>query len=89
MAVEVKDLLEAGVHFGHLTRKWDPNMAPYVYMERNGIHIINLYKTAAKIEEAGAAYRSFYISPAHSHSTLRVSTYPSSVRSSVLLRQTG
>ena len=53
--VEVKELLEAGVHFGHLTRKWDPNMAPYVYMERNGIHIINLYKTAAKLEEAGAA----------------------------------
>ena len=55
MAVEVKELLEAGVHFGHLTRKWDPNMAPYVYMERNGIHIINLYKTAAKIDEASAA----------------------------------
>ncbi len=55
MAVEVKELLEAGVHFGHLTRKWDPNMAPYVYMERNGIHIINLYKTAAKIDEAGNA----------------------------------
>lgn len=55
MAVEVKELLEAGVHFGHLTRKWDPNMAPYVYMERNGIHIINLYKTAVKIEEAGNA----------------------------------
>ena len=55
MAVEVKELLEAGVHFGHLTRKWDPNMAPYIYMERNGIHIINLYKTAAKIDEAGAA----------------------------------
>ncbi|NCO62469.1 MAG: 30S ribosomal protein S2 [Flavobacteriales bacterium] len=55
MAVEVKELLEAGVHFGHLTRKWDPNMAPYVYMERNGIHIINLYKTAAKIQEAGTA----------------------------------
>lgn len=53
--VEVKDLLEAGVHFGHLTRKWDPNMAPYIYMERNGIHIINLYKTAAKIEEAANA----------------------------------
>ncbi|HNQ27807.1 MAG TPA: 30S ribosomal protein S2, partial [Aquaticitalea sp.] len=53
--VEVKDLLEAGVHFGHLTRKWDPNMAPYIYMERNGIHIINLYKTAAKIEEASSA----------------------------------
>ncbi|WP_375239643.1 30S ribosomal protein S2 [Aurantibacter sp.] len=55
MAVEVKKLLEAGVHFGHLTRKWDPNMAPYVYMERNGIHIINLYKTAAKMDEAGEA----------------------------------
>ncbi len=55
MAVEVKELLEAGVHFGHLTRKWDPNMAPYVYMERNGIHIINLYKTAAKMDEAGEA----------------------------------
>ena len=53
--VEVKELLEAGVHFGHLTRKWDPNMAPYIYMERNGIHIINLYKTAAKIEEASEA----------------------------------
>ncbi|OIQ17633.1 MAG: 30S ribosomal protein S2 [Flavobacterium sp. MedPE-SWcel] len=55
--VEVKDLLEAGVHFGHMTRKWDPNMAPYVYMERNGIHIINLYKTAAKIEEANEALK--------------------------------
>ncbi len=55
MAVEVKELLEAGVHFGHLTRKWDPNMAPYVYMERNGIHIINLYKTAVKIDEASEA----------------------------------
>lgn len=50
--VEVKDLLDGGVHFGHLTRKWDPNMAPYIYMERNGIHIINLYKTAAKLDEA-------------------------------------
>ncbi len=42
---QVKELLDAGVHFGHLTRKWNPNMAPYIYMERNGIHIINLYKT--------------------------------------------
>ncbi|MFT5750803.1 MAG: small subunit ribosomal protein S2 [Flavobacteriales bacterium] len=50
--IEVKELLDAGVHFGHLTRRWDPNMAPYIYMERNGIHIINLYKTAAKIEES-------------------------------------
>ena len=55
--IEVKDLLEAGVHFGHLTRKWNPNMAPYIYMERNGIHIINLYKTAAKIDEASEALK--------------------------------
>ena len=60
--VEVKELLEAGVHFGHLTRKWDPNMAPYIYMERNGIHIINLYKTAAKIEETCAALRKIAVS---------------------------
>jgi small subunit ribosomal protein S2 len=55
--VDVKELLDAGVHFGHMTRKWDPNMAPYIYMERNGIHIINLYKTAAKIEEANEALK--------------------------------
>ena len=55
--IEVKGLLDAGVHFGHLTRKWNPNMAPYIYMERNGIHIINLYKTAAKIEEASEALK--------------------------------
>ncbi|WOI22021.1 30S ribosomal protein S2 [Nonlabens ulvanivorans] len=54
---EVKNLLDAGVHFGHLTRKWDPNMAPYIYMERNGIHIINLYKTKAKLNEANDALR--------------------------------
>lgn len=53
--LEVKDLLDSGVHFGHLTRKWNPNMAPFIYMERNGIHIINLYKTAAKLEEASKA----------------------------------
>ena len=53
----VKDLLNAGVHFGHLTRKWNPNMAPYIYMERNGIHIISLYKTVAKIEEASEALK--------------------------------
>ena len=56
-SIEVKDLLEAGVHFWHLTRKWNPNMAPYIYMERNGIHVINLYKTAAKIEEANEALK--------------------------------
>jgi len=55
--VEVKDLLEAGVHFGHLTRKWNPNMAPYIYMERNGIHVINLYKTVAKMDEANEALK--------------------------------
>ena len=55
--LEVNDLLNAGVHFGHLTRKWNPNMAPYIYMERNGIHIINLYKTAAKIEECNKALK--------------------------------
>jgi len=54
---EVKELLNAGVHFGHLTRKWNPNMAPYIYMERNGIHIINLYKTSAKLEEANEALK--------------------------------
>lgn len=48
----VKELLDAGVHFGHLTRKWDPNMAPYIFMEKNGIHIIDLHKTAVKLEEA-------------------------------------
>lgn len=53
--IEVKELLDAGVHFGHLTRRWNPNMAPYIYMERNGIHIINLYKSAAKMKEAGEA----------------------------------
>ena len=59
---EVKELLNAGVHFGHLTRKWDPNMAPYIYMERNGIHIINLYKTAAKISEAQKALKKIALS---------------------------
>lgn len=51
----VKDLLNAGVHFGHLTRKWNPNMAPYIFMEKSGIHIIDLHKTAVKLEEASEA----------------------------------
>ena len=50
-------LLEAGCHFGHLKRKWNPAMAPYIFMERNGIHIIDLYKTAAKIDEAANALK--------------------------------
>jgi len=51
------ELLDAGVHFGHLKRKWNPNMAPYIFMERNGIHIIDLYKTSAKLEEAASALK--------------------------------
>ncbi|MDE5648221.1 MAG: 30S ribosomal protein S2 [Muribaculaceae bacterium] len=51
-------LLEAGCHFGHLKRKWNPAMAPYIFMERNGIHILDLYKTAAKLDEAAAALKS-------------------------------
>jgi len=55
--VTFEQLLEAGVHFGHLRRKWNPNMAPYIFMERNGIHIIDLHKTAVKLEEASAALK--------------------------------
>ena len=51
----IQELLDNGVHFGHLTRKWNPNMAPYIYTERNGVHIIDLYKTAATIDEASLA----------------------------------
>jgi small subunit ribosomal protein S2 len=53
--IEIKPLLDAGVHFGHLTRKWNPAMAPYIFMERGGVHIIDLYKTAAKLDQAGDA----------------------------------
>ena len=52
-----EELLDAGVHFGHLKRKWNPNMAPYIFMERNGIHIIDLKKTIIKLEEAAAAMK--------------------------------
>jgi len=51
------DLLDAGVHFGHLKRKWNPKMAPYIFMERNGIHIIDLQKTIVKVDEAAAALK--------------------------------
>ena len=57
MAVNFEDLLNAGVHFGHLKRKWNPAMAPYIFMEKGGIHIIDLHKTAAKLEEAAAAIK--------------------------------
>ncbi|WP_250419184.1 30S ribosomal protein S2 [Pontibacter deserti] len=52
-----KELLEAGVHFGHLTRKWDPKMAPYIFMEKNGIHIIDLNKTLVALDEATSAIK--------------------------------
>lgn len=55
--LEFDQLLEAGVHFGHLKRKWNPAMAPYIFMERNGIHIIDLYKSIAKADEAAAALK--------------------------------
>jgi small subunit ribosomal protein S2 len=55
--VNFEELLEAGVHFGHLKRKWNPAMAPYIFMERNGIHIFDLHKTAAKIDEAANALK--------------------------------
>ncbi len=51
------ELLDAGAHFGHLKRKWNPNMAPYIFMEKNGIHIIDLQKTVVKIDEAAAALK--------------------------------
>lgn len=52
-----QDLLDAGVHFGHLRRKWNPNMAPFIFMEKNGIHIIDLQKTIVKIDEAALAMK--------------------------------
>ena len=55
--VNFNELLDAGAHFGHLKRKWNPNMAPYIFMEKNGIHIIDLHKTVAKIDEAAAAIK--------------------------------
>jgi small subunit ribosomal protein S2 len=55
--IEYKDLLDAGVHFGHLTRKWDPRMSPYIFMEKNGIHIIDLNKTLACLDEASNAIK--------------------------------
>ena len=53
-----QDLLKAGVHFGHLTRKWHPNMAPFIFMERNGVHIIDLNKTLQYLQEATQAIKS-------------------------------
>ena len=55
--VSHKDMLEAGVHFGHLKRKWNPKMLPYIFAERKGIHLIDLNKTAESLEEAAHAVR--------------------------------
>lgn len=57
--VNFDQLLEAGVHFGHLKRKWNPAMAPYIFMERNGIHIIDLHKTVAKVDETAEILKQF------------------------------
>ena len=54
---DFNQLLEAGAHFGHLKRKWNPKMAPYIFMEKNGIHIIDLHKTVVKVDEAAAALK--------------------------------
>ncbi|MFZ9701338.1 MAG: 30S ribosomal protein S2, partial [Flavobacteriales bacterium] len=55
--ITVQQLLNAGVHFGHLRRKWNPQMAPYIFMEKNGIHIIDLNKTVVHLDEAANALR--------------------------------
>ena len=57
--ISMKQLLEAGVHFGHQTRRWNPKMAPYIFTERNGIYIIDLQKTNRKVDEAYAAAVSY------------------------------
>ena len=62
MRTNFKQLLDAGVHFGHQKRKWNPAMAPYVFMERNGIHIIDLNKSVAKIEQAASALKQIAMS---------------------------
>ena len=54
---QFEDLLKAGCHFGHLKRKWNPHMAPYIFMEKNGIHILDLHKTAVKMDESAAALK--------------------------------
>lgn len=55
--LKVEELIKSGVHFGHLTRKWNPNMAPYILMEKNGIHVIDLQKTILKLNQANEALK--------------------------------
>ena len=56
-SIDQKAMLEAGVHFGHLRKKWNPKMLPYIFAEKKGIHVIDLNKTASKLEEAGNVLR--------------------------------
>lgn len=62
MEVTYQDLLDAGVHFGHLKKKWNPYMSPYIFMEKNGIHIIDLYKTKRLLEDASSAAKQLAVS---------------------------
>ena len=78
--VTFEELLDAGCHFGHLKRKWNPNMAPYIFMERNGIHIIDLYKTQAKMDEAVAALRRWSSTRTSTLSTVRMAKSVSASR---------
>ena len=76
--ISMKQLLEAGVHFGHQTRRWNPKMAPYIFTERNGIHIIDLQKSVGKVDEAYKAVFEIaaqggtilFVSPRSRHRTL-------------------
>ena len=69
--ISMKQLLEAGVHFGHQTRRWNPKMAPYIFTERNGIHIIDLQKSVGKVDEA---YRAVFEIAAQGGTILFVGT---------------
>ena len=82
--VSMKQLLEAGVHFGHQTRRWNPKMAPYIYTERNGIYIIDLQKTVKKLEEAYNFVRDL---AANGQSILFVGTKKQNIRNRFLCNQ--
>ena len=75
-----QDLLDAGVHFGHLTRKWNPKMAEYIFMENNGIHLIDLNKTLTCLEEASFALKNICVLVVRSCSWQRKSRRKTSYR---------
>ena len=77
--ISMKQLLEAGVHFGHQTRRWNPKMAEYIFTERNGIYIIDLQKTVKKVEEAYYFIRDLAMSPLVSVSAFLQSIIPQPV----------